>query len=100
MSAEAKSEQADVIRACAIAREIEDFDLLIEDMEAELGPDWGGLNFENAPAILTSDLGKNLEFVAIAVDQRDEEDLTAVANVIRIAKEEKINVVLVLTWKQ
>ncbi|MCP5075104.1 MAG: AAA family ATPase [Rhodobacteraceae bacterium] len=95
MSVEDETEQSDIIRACAIARDIEEFDLLIEDMEAELGPDWGGLNFENAPGILASDLAENLEFVAIAVDKQDEDDLSDVAKVIRIAKDLNISVILV-----
>ncbi|MCP5086831.1 MAG: AAA family ATPase [Rhodobacteraceae bacterium] len=95
MSVEEETEQSDVIRACAIARDIEEFDLLIEDMETELGPEWGGLNFENAPGILASDLAENLDFVAIAVDKQDEEDLSDVAKVIRIAKDQNISVILV-----
>jgi len=95
MSAETTSENADVLRACAIARQIEDFDLLIEDMEAELGSNWGGLTFENAPGILTSDLADSLEFIAVAVDPQDEADLAPIANVIRIAKENNISVILV-----
>ncbi|MBV1864339.1 MAG: AAA family ATPase [Rhodobacteraceae bacterium] len=95
MNAESTSENAEVVRACAVARQIEEFDLLIEDMEAELGADWGGLTFENAPGILTSDLARDLEFIAVAVDTQDEQDLAPVANVIRIAKEQNINVILV-----
>lgn len=95
MNAESTSENAEVVRACAVARQIEEFDLLIEDMEAELGADWGGLTFENAPGILTSDLASDLEFIAVAVDTEDEQDLAPVANVIRIAKEQNINVILI-----
>ncbi len=95
MSGETTSESAEVVRACAVARQIEEFDLLIEDMEAELGADWGGLTFDNAPGILTSEIAENLEFIAVAVDQEDEKDLAPVANVIRIAKEQNINVILV-----
>lgn len=95
MSGENTDETAEVVRACAVAREIEEFDLLIEDMEAELGSSWGGLTFANAPGILTSDLAANLEFIAVAVDTTDEQDLAPVANVIRIAKEQNINVILV-----
>ena len=31
--------------ACTVSRDISNFDLLIEDMEAELGESWGDLTF-------------------------------------------------------
>lgn len=83
------------IRACTIARDIEQFDLLIEDMEQELGPEWGGLTFENAVDTLNSDVAANLEFVAVAVDRQDEPELVTIASVIRAAKEMDINVILI-----
>jgi len=95
MSVEENREEVGVIRACAVAREIDDFDLLIEDMEAELGESWGALTFENAPEILASDLARELEFVAVAIDAEDEKDLAPVATVIRVAKEHNITVILV-----
>ena len=36
------------IVACTISRDVQNFDLLIEDMEAELGEGWGDLSFEDA----------------------------------------------------
>ncbi len=95
MSGEDNNENSDVVRACAVARNIEDFDLLIEDMETEYGENWGGLTFENAPGILVSDLASNLECIVVAVDKLDEDNLAPVANVIRLAREQKINVILV-----
>ena len=95
MNGEDNNENSDVVRACAVAQNIEDFDLLIEDMEAEYGENWGGLTFENAPDILISDLASNLECIVIAVGKPDEDNLAPVANVIRVAKEQKINVILV-----
>ena len=95
MSVENDREEAGAIKACAIARQIEDFDLLIEDMETELGENWGGLTFDNAPGILNSEIGSELEFIAVAVDAQDEADLSPIATVIRVAKEIGINVILV-----
>ncbi len=95
MSGEDNNEVSGVVRACAIARSIEDFDLLIEDMETEFGESWGGLTFENAPDILLSDLASDLECIVVAVDKQDEDELAPVANVIRVAKEQKISVILV-----
>lgn len=87
--------ETEVIKACAIARNIEDFDLLIEDMETELGAHWGGLNFDNANTILESDQAKDLIFITVAVDKQDEENLTPIVDTIRIAKSRNIKVILV-----
>ena len=34
--------------ACTISRDVQEFDLLIEDMEAALGEAWGDLGFDEA----------------------------------------------------
>ena len=81
--------------ACAIARDIDAFDLLIEDMEAEFGENWGALTFDAAPGVFGSELGKDLKLVTVAVDKDDEEDLTPVAAVIRAAREAGVKVILI-----
>lgn len=95
MSADTDTKNAGKVIACAIARDIEAFDLLIEDMEAEFDENWGALTFEAAEAALNSDIGKDLKLVTIAVDKNDEQDLTLVANAIRTAREKDIRVILV-----
>ncbi len=40
------------IVACTISRDVQNFDLLIEDMESALGDAWGDLSFDDAPAFL------------------------------------------------
>ena len=35
------------ILACTISRDVQNFDLLIDDMENELGEAWGDLSFED-----------------------------------------------------
>jgi pilus assembly protein CpaE len=40
------------ILACTVSRNVHHFDLLIEDMEAELGEAWGDLTFDEARAFL------------------------------------------------
>lgn len=83
------------IVACTISRDVQNFDLLIEDMEAELGESWGDLTFSDALAFLGQDEAKELEFVAIAVDDQDEEDLSLISNLITAAKESKVKVILI-----
>lgn len=89
------SENATKVVACAIARDIDAFDLLIEDMEAEFGEAWGALTFEAAPQVFKSELGADLELVTVAVDKEDEADLGPVATAIRAAKAAGIKVILI-----
>jgi len=83
------------IAACTIARDVQNFDLLIEDMEAECGENWGDLTFEDAAVFLRQPEANNLEFVAIALDSDDEEDIAMVADLIKIATGRKIKVLLI-----
>lgn len=83
------------ILACTISRDVQNFDLLIDDMERELGESWGDLSFEDAALFLDQPDAASLEFVAIAVDSADEADLTLIADIIRQAKARDIKVVLI-----
>lgn len=87
--------EAAPIRACTISRDVSNFDLLIEDMEAELGESWGDLNFNDATAFISQPDADALEFVAIAVDGQDENDLTRISGIITTAKERGIRVILI-----
>ena len=83
------------IVACTIAREVQNFDLLIEDMEAELGESWGDLSLDDAIAFFAQPDSDALEFVAIAMDDEDEGNLAQVAAVIRAAVEKHIKVIVI-----
>lgn len=83
------------IVACTVSRDVSNFDLLIEDMEAELGESWGDLTFEDAKTFLTQPDADSLEFIAIAVDDQDEEDLTLIGDIIKTAGSKDINVILI-----
>ncbi|AWB49128.1 pilus assembly protein CpaE [Gemmobacter aquarius] len=87
-------EPADIV-ACTISRDVQNFDLLIDDMELELGENWGDLSFDEAREYLTQPDAATLEFVAIAVNAEDEGDLTRITDVIRAAKEKHIKVILI-----
>lgn len=87
--------EAAPITACTVARDVQNFDLLIEDMETELGESWGDLNFEDANAYLAQPEASDLEFVAVAVDSDDEKNLHAIGEFIDRAKERKIRVILI-----
>lgn len=83
------------IVACTISRDVQNFDLLIEDMETELGENWGDLSFEDAQLFLTQQDAGGLEFVAIAIDQDDESKLTLIAELIKTAIAASIKVIVI-----
>ncbi|MCC0064449.1 MAG: AAA family ATPase [Defluviimonas sp.] len=83
------------ITACTISRDVSNFDLLIEDMETELGESWGDLTFNDAIVFLNQPDADALEFVAIAVDSEDEGDLARISGIISTAKDKGIKVILI-----
>ncbi|MEZ5911455.1 MAG: AAA family ATPase [Paracoccaceae bacterium] len=83
------------IVACTVSRNVQNFDLLIEDMEAELGESWGDLTFADALAFLEQPESAALKFVAIAIDNEDEADLKLVSDLIARAKAKNLKVVLI-----
>ena len=83
------------IVACTISRDVQNFDLLIEDMEAALGDAWGDLGFDDAAAFLAQPDAKSLQFVTIAMDAEDEDNLISISAVIAAAKESGIKVILI-----
>jgi pilus assembly protein CpaE len=83
------------ILACTISRDVRKFDLLIEDMEQELGEGWGDLTFEDARAFLSQPEAATLEFVAIAMDDEDEAGLAGIAEIIKTATARKVKVIVI-----
>lgn len=83
------------IVACTISRDVQIFDLLIEDMEAALGENWGDLSFDDAAAYLEQPDAASLEFVTVAMDHDDEENIDQIASIIGIAKSKGIKVILI-----
>ncbi|MEY4871348.1 MAG: hypothetical protein RLZZ563_678 [Pseudomonadota bacterium] len=83
------------IVACTISRDIQNFDLLIDDMELELGESWGDLTFDDAREFLSQPDADSLEFVAIAVNGEDEGDLTRITDIIKAATQRGTKVILI-----
>lgn len=81
--------------ACTIARDLQGFDLLIEDMEVTLGEGWGDVTFDDAPGFLTRPDLSALKFVVIAVDAGDEADTARISALIRSAQALGIRVMLI-----
>lgn len=83
------------IRACTVSRDVQNFDLLIEDMETCLGENWGDLGFNDALAFLDQPEADDLEFLAIALDEEDEADLSVITDIVRAAKARNVKVLLI-----
>lgn len=83
------------IRACTISRDVQLFDLLIEDMETLLGESWGDLGFIEAMNFLQQPEATKLEFVALAIDDTDEENLDVITAIVNTAKSNNIKVMLI-----
>jgi len=54
MSSNAPQSEANPITACTVSRDVQNFDLLIEDMEAALGENWGILDLRKPWPFLAS----------------------------------------------
>ncbi|NPD15284.1 AAA family ATPase [Xinfangfangia sp. D13-10-4-6] len=83
------------IAACTISRDVQNFEMLIDEMEREMGEAWGDLGFEDALVFLQQPEASELEFIAVALDAEDEDDLTLIASVIRAARTANTHVILV-----
>jgi len=83
------------IVACTISRDVQNFDLLINDMELALGEAWGDLGFAEALAFFTQPEAEAMEFVAIAMDEADEDNIALVGEIITQAKARNISVILI-----
>jgi len=89
-----KPEPAPIV-ACTISRNVQNFDLLIEDMESELGESWGDLTFEDASLFLQQPDSDGLEFVAIAMCEEDETEIASIAEIIKSAVKKRIKVIVI-----
>lgn len=95
MSSVQKQPESSPITACTISRDVQDFDLLIEDMETALGEAWGDLGFAEALAFFNQPEADGLEFVALAIDASDEDEIGLLSEIITMAKARGIKVILI-----
>lgn len=88
-------EKSGLIRACTISRDVQNFDLLIEDMETEFGESWGDLTFAEANAFLSEPDAGALEVIAIALDDADEGSVQVVRTIIEKASARGVHILLI-----
>jgi pilus assembly protein CpaE len=89
-----REEPAPIV-ACTISRDVQNFDLLIEDMETILGESWGDLGFNEALPFLRQPDAAQLKFVAMAIDGEDEPGLAQLGGIIEGAKAHGVKVILI-----
>lgn len=95
MSNAAVQDEPAPIMACTISRDVQNFDLLIEDMENECGENWGDLSLEDAGVFFDQPEADSLEFVALAIDQEDEQEIDTITDLVRRAHKQKIKVLVI-----
>lgn len=83
------------IKACSVCRNVQNFDLLIEDMEAEFPNAWGELTFVETIAFLDDPESSSLELLAIALDDEDESQTSLIRAIIERASAKSIRVLLI-----
>ena len=95
MSSGMPQPETNPIVACTVSRDVQNFDLLIDDMESVLGESWGDLGFSEALAFSNQPEAASLEFIALAIDGEDENDLAQMTEIITQAKARNIGVILI-----
>ena len=95
MSSHIPQIDAPQIIACTVSRDVQNFDLLIEDMESALGEAWGDLGFSESLAFFSQPEAATLELIALALDSKDEENLPMMSEIIAQAKARHIKVILI-----
>lgn len=83
------------IRACTVSRDVQNFDLLIEDMEMEFGDGWGDLTVGAALKYLDQREARQLEVMAIALDDDDNANMAMVEAVIQRASSLGVRVLVI-----
>lgn len=95
MSSETSQPESSPILACTVSRDVQNFDLLIEDMEAAMGENWGDLGFAEALAFFSQPEAESLQFIALALDGEDEDNLVLMGEIITQAKARDVKVILI-----
>lgn len=95
MSSTMPQPETPTLVACTVSRDVQNFDLLIEDMESALGESWGDLGFAEALAFFGQPEAEGMEFIAVAIDEEDEDNIVLLGEIITKAKGRGIKVILI-----
>lgn len=80
--------------ACTVTRDVQEFGHLIDEMEDEFGESWGDISFDDAILFFGQDDSNNVEFMVVAVNSADENDVDRIAEIVAAGKTKGIKVVL------
>ncbi|MFV0358676.1 AAA family ATPase [Tropicimonas sp.] len=83
------------VAACTVSRDVSNFDLLISDMETAMGESWGDLSFSDALAYLDQPEAGALEFLALALDETDEDRIDLILDLVAEASDRGIRIILI-----
>lgn len=81
--------------ACTVSRDLSAFDLLIEDMEAELGLRWGNLCPNEAAAFLSQPEAEGLQLLVLVIETGVPDELAALTGLIETAQARGIRILLI-----
>jgi pilus assembly protein CpaE len=81
--------------ACTVSRDLSAFDLLIEDMETELGLRWGNLTTDEAAAFLLQPEAEGLQLLVLVIETGDPDELAALTGLIETAQARGIRILLI-----
>ncbi len=94
-NATARAAEPAPIKACTVCRDVQNFDLLIEDMETELGDAWGDLSYDDAALFLNQPEAGDIDFIAIAMNEDDEGRMALIVDLIETAIRRDVDVIVI-----
>ncbi|MDJ0857880.1 MAG: AAA family ATPase [Dinoroseobacter sp.] len=83
------------ILACTVSRDVQNFEILIDEMEIKYGEGWGDLLLSEAADFLDQPDAEQLQVLAIALDIDDEPELDRIIELTKKAKELQISVLVI-----
>jgi pilus assembly protein CpaE len=83
------------VTVCTISRDMQNFNLLIGDLDRTIGDSWGDLQLDEAVDFLLHSKPGGLEFVALALDALDEPNGALIDKMIALAKHRNIQVLVI-----
>lgn len=92
---DAQSQELPPLKAVTVSRDVQNFDLLIEDMESALGEAWGDIGFKEARHFFEQPEAEALDFVALALDAEDEDKTIFLSEIVKSAKSKGFKVIVI-----
>lgn len=80
--------------ACTITRDIQEFDILIDEMETEFGETWGDITFDDALYFINEDDSNNVKYIFLALNAADEGQVDHIGSIVTAAIAKDIKVIL------